>query len=299
MNEDQFLEKILKSHSLNDNSKELKELRKKKIEVTKLIEEEFEESSPNIREGGSLAKKTMIKDSYDGDIPCYFESDDTKPGSNLKEIYENVATALEKKYLVERKASALRILDTDNKSYTHIDVVPGRYVDDSKGDAYIHLKGREKSRLKTNLDKHIEHIRDSGHRDAIKMVKLWKHRNLLKTKTFVLELVVIEVLNDMKKTDKLSQKLRTFFLEVSSNIDDITIKDPANEGNDLSEIFDYGVRVTLKSHAEMAVNHLETNSDPIKAWEKIFGLPLADDDKASIAIISDLKSRPAQKPWGF
>ena len=49
----------------------------------------------------------------------------------------------------------------------HIDVVPGRFTDETKADAYLYQCGGDKKRLKTNLDVHLDHVRDSGVTDAI------------------------------------------------------------------------------------------------------------------------------------
>ena len=76
----------------------------------------------------------------------------------------------------------------------HIDVVPGRYTDDTRTDVYLHQNLANKERLKTNLQTHIDHVRDSGVADAIRLMKLWRVLNAIGLKTFVLELLVIDLL---------------------------------------------------------------------------------------------------------
>jgi hypothetical protein len=121
---------------------------------------------------------------------------DTAAGETLEEIYHNTASALEPTYVIERKPSALRPKDHDPQRFGvdfHIDVVPGRYIDDSKADTFLYQSSGEKKRLKTNLEVHINHVKDSGVIETIRLIKLWRERKGLKFKTFVLELLVIKL----------------------------------------------------------------------------------------------------------
>jgi hypothetical protein len=63
---------------------------------------------------------------------------------------------------------------------------------------YLFQSSGDKKRLKTNLDVHLDHVRDSGVIDAIRLAKLWKVRNGLPVRTFVLELAVIKLLEGHK-----------------------------------------------------------------------------------------------------
>src|SRR6266513_1722782 len=193
-----YLTKVLASQTLADDSDELKALQEQRAKVEQLLRDRFKDSSPTIRYGGSKAKGTMIRDAYDLDIVCYFPHDDTSAGETLEDIYNNVRTALATAYVVEPKGSALRLKDSSEKTRGvdfHIDVVPGRFTDDKKSDAFLYRSTGEKKRLKTNLDVHIKHVKDSGVIEAIRLVKLWKVRNGLSIKNFVLELAVIKLLN--------------------------------------------------------------------------------------------------------
>ena len=106
MTDNEYLQAVLKSQDLADDSAELKALTARREDVEALLRRAFPDSSPTIRYGGSKAKGTLIKESYDLDIVCYFPHDDTTAGDTLEDIYNNVAAALEKDYAVERKRSA-------------------------------------------------------------------------------------------------------------------------------------------------------------------------------------------------
>src|SRR5687767_2863600 len=150
MTPNEYLAEVLSAQTLASNSPELKDLQERRAEVEEHLREHFDDSSPTIRYGGSKAKGTLIKESYDLDIVCYFPHDDTTAGETLEDIYNNVAAALEKDYSVERKRSALRLRDKNMVDF-HIDVVPGSFTDDSETDCFLYQENGEKCRLKTNL----------------------------------------------------------------------------------------------------------------------------------------------------
>lgn len=269
MNTNEYLQAVLKSQTLSQDSEELKNLQEQRAKVEELLREHFKKSSPTIRYGGSKAKGTMIRESYDLDIISYFPHDDTSAGETLEDIYNNVRNALSSKYVVESKPSALRLKDRDPKNYGvdfHIDVVPGRYTDDSKSDAFLYQASGEKKRLKTNLDVHIKHVKESGVTDTIRLLKLWKIGNGLRVKNFAFELFTIDLLKG-KKSASLENQLKHVCTKLRDEVEDITIEDPANPtGNDLSELLSSAIRMELSSVAKRTLEIIERSG-----WEAIFG----------------------------
>lgn len=287
MDPDKYLESVLSSQELKEDSDELNDLRARKAIVQKIIEAAFAESSPTIRYGGSYIKGTLIKESYDLDIICYFGHDDTKPGDTLEDIYNNVKEILSEGYYVEPRTSALRLRskDADQVNF-HIDVVPGRFVEGDSGDAFLYQSSGEKKRLKTNLDKHIEHIKGSGHVKAIKLAKLWKIKYGLSIRTFPLELLVIKLLEGTTKDAPVSEKLLKVWKTLKDNSANIAVEDPANpEGNDLSEIFNESVLGGLSFAATQALSSIEQSG-----WGSIFGEQKQMTDQEKIQIIQQAAS---------
>ena len=268
MKANEYLEKVLESQNLDDDSAELKQLQDERAAVEKLLRKEFG-SSPTIRYGGSRAKGTLILEAYDLDIISYFPRDDADAGGTLEDIYNNVRNALQKQYAVEAKASALRVRSKDPAKYgtdLRIDVVPGRFTDDSKGDAFLYRASGEKRRLKTNLDVHIKHVKDSGVIDAIRLMKLWRVRNALTIRHFALELLTIELLKG-RNTHSLEKQLQHIWEELRDNVQDVSIEDPANpQGNDLSELLDDSIRAEISSLAGKTMKLIEE-----RGWEAVFG----------------------------
>ena len=296
MTTNEYLAKVLRLQALEEGSEELKALQERRAEVEKHICAAFEKSSPTIRYGGSKAKGTMIREAYDLDIISYFANGDTGAGETLEDIYNNVKEALGKHYFVIPKASALRLtnLSPAHRGVDfHIDVVPGRFTDESKTDAYLYLSTGEKGRLKTNLDVHIEHVRDSGVADAIRLVKLWKVRNGVNLKSFVLELLVIDLLQD-KKTGLASQ-LEHIWTELRDGSEDISVEDPANPtGNDLSGIWNDSVKAELTAVARRTLSLIEESG-----WEAVFD-PVEEKtatDKKDTLIRAAAAVAAPSKPW--
>ena len=129
MTPNEYLSKILDEQTLAEDSDELKQLRERRQDVEDLLRADFG-SSPTIRYGGSKSKGTMIKEAYDLDVICYFPRDDDDAGGTLESIFENVKKSLAKKYIVVPKTSAIRLQGQNYQDF-HVDVVPGRFVDDN------------------------------------------------------------------------------------------------------------------------------------------------------------------------
>lgn len=297
MTTSEYLNEVLRLQNLSDNSQELKDIQSHRADVEELLRTEFSESSPTIRYGGSKAKGTLIKESYDLDIICYFPSDESEAGDSLKDIYENVAKALGTKYLVTRKNSSLRLNSLDasaaNRDF-HIDVVPGRYVDETGSDCFIHQNNAEKERLKTNLDTHIAHVKESGVIEAIRLLKLWRVRKGISLKQFVWELLVIEILKD-KSSSSLEDQLEHVWSTIRDTEEPITIEDPANpSGNDLSQTVKDAWSL-LSSFSDSTLRTIEDSG-----WEGVFGsVSRPESTSARIASLTQAASTASvsSRPW--
>jgi hypothetical protein len=290
MTTNEYLEKILESQTLADDSRELKALRAKRDEVEGHLREAFG-SSPTIRYGGSQAKGTLVKDSYDLDVVCYFPREDDGAGETLEGIYNSVKEVLSKHYYVEPKGSALRIKGMDKVDF-HVDVVPGRFIEEDSYDVFLYRSSGEKCRLKTNIETHIEHVRDSGATDAIRLMKVWRTRHGFQLKTFVLELIVIDTLAG--STAALDKRLRKVLERLRDDADSIAVEDPANGGNDLSDAWNPSVRLAASTLASSTLATIDA-----AGWDSVFGkLPETDP-----AAVSDSLHRIARasvapsKPW--
>lgn len=292
--EEKYLQEILAEQKLANDSAEMKALRTEREAVEKVLAASFSSCDYSIRYGGSKAKGTLIKEMYDLDIVFYLHNGEEGAGKALEDIFFNVAKALRHAYTVQEKTSALRLRSKDGKSDLRIDVVPGRFTSDDGTDCYLYQNGAEKCRLKTNLDTHIAHVRDSGVLDAIGILKLLRVRFGLSIKQFAWELLVIELLKSKKKSS-LSSQLDHVLRSIEESDSPITIQDPANPtGNDLMPLLKASwseLRSTAKSVRTEVANN---------GWRGVFG-DLESEKAARIARLTSAASSIATpiRPWNI
>lgn len=291
MKNDEYLMAVLDSQTLAEDSSELRALRGHRATIEECLREAFG-SAPVIRYGGSQAKGTLIKESYDLDIVCYFPRDEEDAGDTLEQIYNNVKDVLSKDYFVEPKTSALRVKGLDKVDF-HVDVVPGRFIEEGSYDAFLYCSSGDRCRLKTNIETHIKHVRDSGVSNAIRLIKLWRTRNGIQWKTFVLELIVIDVLAG---TDGLSleEQVRTVFEKLRDDAGSITVQDPANSGNDLTELWNDATKASVSARAASALALIEAND-----WESVFGKVAEKTQDNAVEMLQRAAKASASptRPW--
>jgi hypothetical protein len=261
----EYLQQQLDSQGLTPSQE--KDLQSHKKEVTDFLRAEFG-ADPVIKYAGSREKGTMISDRYDLDIVCYFPSTDER---SLKEIREDLAKRLREKYETRPKASAERILDLKGATAPvdfHIDVVPGRFIEDTK-DVFLHVAYGDKERMKTNLKTHIDHIVNSGSVPVIRLVKLWAHRNRLQIKTFILELFVIEALSGSRSKSDLKQSFLNVLTAFETQFETMQLVDPANSNNAVSQLMPSGEKTSIAISAGSTLKSLK-DFDDIAIWQQAF-----------------------------
>lgn len=287
MTPEKFLQNLLDSQNLK-TEQELT-LKAHKKEVTDYLISEFQDKNPTIKYAGSYEKGTMIQDCYDLDIVCYFPDTDNR---TLKEIRDDVSSHLNKKYIMEDKASAERILNlkgtTAPQSY-HIDVVPGRFISGSS-DVFLHLAEGEKERLQTNLKTHISHIKDSGCVPIIRLVKIWAYRNNVKVKTFVLELFVVEVLSGSQSKSDIKTSFLKVLEEMKNRFETIQLVDPANTGNVVSRLMSTVDKIFVAQSANKAFEALKSEND-LAVWKSVFNEMMSSGSPTTSGLINPVSPR--------
>jgi len=289
MTYDEYLAAVLAAQKVGDDDVAL--LHKHRDEVEQLLRDELGQA-PRIRFGGSLAKATMIKESFDLDILCYFPYDDKSSGNTLEDTFNAVRDALKTRYAVVVKRCALRLHNIDttqpNRDY-HVDVVPGRYVDASHEDTWLYVTTPEKRRLKTNIEKHVTHIQSSTCHREIRLSKLWNIRKGLGIPTFVLELLVVKGLKG--RTFTTAGDGMTSFWTYVRDTEALKVEDPANpDGNDLSDLLDVNAQARLKHASRDALVAVERGE-----WPATFG-PVDGHDTAA-KVRSAATGVAFTKPW--
>lgn len=296
MTDAEYLNAVLRAQIFPPNAPELAAIEHHKDAVTALLHARFADARPTIRRGGSLAKGTMIRASYDLDLTCYFGADEDGAGATLKEIFHNVELALREDYWTEAKTSAIRLRSreiTGAGPDFHIDVVPSRFFDSTETDVWLYQNIHDRERLKTNLDTHIAHVRKSGVTDAIRLMKLWRVSYHVDVRNFALELMTIDLLKG-RKAVTLPVQIRAVLESLRYDAMDLVVEDPANPtGNDLSSILTEGTRRALQLQAHSTLVQIDS-----AGWESVFGAVAQEDRAASLARAAAAVPAAGQnRPW--
>ncbi|KPL87559.1 nucleotidyltransferase domain-containing protein [Herpetosiphon geysericola] len=250
MTNDEYFQGLLKQQDLT--TAEYNVLRGIRDKVEKLLA--VLEGRPRFYYGGSYGKNTIIRQKYDLDIVVYWPKDTSY---TIKGIYEGVGKQLKKEWgSVNSKTVAWEI---PFQSGFHVDVVPGRALDDGYVEANLYRTDTGTT-LKTSIKTHIGVVRNSNRRDAIRLMKLWRERKRVPfKKSFLLEIMTIE---GSKGQNSLENQLIYAFRYIRDKIETTKIQDPANSNNSLSDDISYTDKVLIKLAAQAALD--------AKSWGEVF-----------------------------
>lgn len=271
MTNHEYLKSILENEKIDHTVEETKSTR---AEVKDFLMSYYkdENKNPTFIYSGSIAKKTAVKSKYDIDVGLLFYNEDF---SSLEEMFEDVRKTLEKEYgraNTREQNVSIRI----SKNGHEIDVVPGRKLVNNKNDVYLHVQRDENTRVKSNLEKHVDEISTFGELETIRLLKIWKIKKGFKFKSFALELMTKKAL-DGTSLNGLDAKFKYMMEYIVDNIDSISLIDPANTNNNVAETLTDHQKSQIKKFARRALKCIDKNK-----WNCIFddgdGKCLDDED---------------------
>ncbi len=251
MTNQEYLESLLNSQRLSKT--ELDNLQTLRARIEAVLGSLS--GSPRFYYAGSYGKDTIIRENYDLDVVAYWPSDCSY---TLKDIFYGVGEVLKRQWTyVNPKTVAWEI---PFQGGFHIDVVPGRAIDSTFKYANLYRRDKDSS-LKTSIKVHIDTVRDSGRREAIRLMKLWKVRKKVPFKTFILELMTIEGCKG-KSLSELEPQLNDAFQYIRDNIVNARVVDPANTNNVISDDISTADKLTIKAAARAAID--------ARSWRDVF-----------------------------
>jgi hypothetical protein len=190
------------------------------------------EGSPRFYYAGSYGKRTIIRQRYDLNMVIYWPSG---VSYTIKGIYDAVGQVLKNHWQSVNSKTVSWELPFDGGF--HIDVVPGRALDATFKDANLYRTDTGTT-LKTSLKTHIDIVRNSGRRDAIRLIKLWRERKKVPfKKSFLLEMMTIAGCAGTR-FDDLGAQVQATLIYIRDNITTCSVEDPANSNNSLSDDLD-------------------------------------------------------------
>ncbi|MDA1283140.1 MAG: nucleotidyltransferase [Chloroflexi bacterium] len=197
---------------------------------------------PRFYYGGSYAKRTMIRESFDLDLVVYFPP---STQYSVKDFYQAVEKRLRADgRTVNRHNVALRL---PYKGGFHVDVVPGKAVDRSYKFANLYSAERDTTK-RTSIKVHIDQVRGSGHQDVIKLMKLWRLKHNVAIGSFPLEIAVIRALKGFRK-DTLADRTYVVLEFLRDQFATARLVDPANSNNIVSDEIPRGTKLAIQSAA--------------------------------------------------
>lgn len=105
---------------------------------------------------------------------------------------------------------------------------------------------------KTNIDTHISRVNNSGRRNEIIALKVWRENHRLEFPSIYLETLAIDALSGRHSSDTASNFL--YLLRyIGDNIGSLRVVDPANSNNILSDDLTAGEKRILSTQAQKSL----------------------------------------------
>lgn len=282
-NKNEHLNCVLESLKMGNVDDLMTKYKKKREEVKEALDKKYnskKETSPI--NSGSYAKHTAINTKFDIDICIPFKRDsfDTleEMANDVYDYFENEYEDDELDYVREQRVSTGLnfIIDGDD---IDMDIVPGRaikgeiYSDTFNLKLYVRAKdGKPATETKTNIKKHIDLISGkNAERDIIRLLKRWKHSHNKKYKSFFIELITIKAFENKKDNipNGIWEKLKMVMEFIKDNVETISLKDPANSNNIVSDTLTSSKKTSLSNDMKKMLKEIDDNSDNIKHYFEI------------------------------
>lgn len=252
MSNEDYLRELLISQNLTNY--QIENLKNQRDAIVREIKNEIP-GNPTLFNAGSYAKGTMIQASYDLDIVLYWAHDFQY---SLQNLYNTVGGFLQS---IGKRPRSKRVgWEIPFPGDFHIDVIPGKKIPNKPDYAYLYNNDNN-IRFQSSVKKHVSHVKNSRRQDVIRMMKLWKKRNNVSIKTFVLENMVIEGCKGLNRNN-LESQLNAAFDFIKDNITTLRIRDPANPQSIISDYMSSEEKNRTRRLANQAI---EANS-----WNQVF-----------------------------
>ncbi|WP_406684583.1 nucleotidyltransferase [Seonamhaeicola sp. MEBiC1930] len=324
-NKNEHLKKVLDTHDIN-KVESLDKFIAKKNAVKKALNEKFsEDKASNAIDSGSYAKHTAINTKFDIDCCIPFrqkEKEEDTGYSSLKDMFDDVYKYLRNEYTEDddditkedvrkQKVSIGLKFNIDGEEFD-MDVVPGRerpHNNDYNSNntdlsLHIHPPNRSKkevddnkTRIKTNIKKHVELLGGSERtheRKITKLLKVWKTERKNQNggkliKSFMMELYTKEAFDEADEIPNgLWEKVKMVMNHIIDNITENDLVDPVNSGNIVSDSMSDTAKSDTKRDMKKTIKDIDDDSDKIKEYFPInedYDNEDEDDSKASTASV--------------
>ena len=250
--DERFLRSLLNSQNLSSTQK--LNLTKQRRAVKSIIEAKFEK---NLRyfSVGSKKRKTIIGEVCDYDLVlCWHQTSEL----SIQSIYKAIGVELQNKWKkVRSKGITWKV--PFSKSF-HVDVIPAKAIDDDYNMMEVYNSDLEKP-IKTSFSVHIKVLQKQFAGQIVRLLKIWKVKKMVPIKTFVLEQLVVQSLQN-STGEPLEVKLELALNKIEL-IEELEVRDPANSENIISNDMTSAEKREVKKQCQIALNQLPD-------WLKLF-----------------------------
>ena len=200
---------------------------------------------------GSKAKGDAIKGKSDVDI--FVSITDPNNQHTVKEYYEDLYSFLKPRFATNslRKQNVSIGITYNGCS---IDVTPGKRVNHSTyvnyryyNDHNIYSRKNDSNTL-TNIQLHIDMVRNSGLTDEMMVLKIWRDCHNLELPSIAIEIITCEVLKH-QRTSSLYNNVKKVFETLRDTILYRRIIDPANTNNNIADTLTYSEKENIRKAA--------------------------------------------------
>ncbi len=181
----------------------------------------------DIQYSGSCAKGTGVQGGHDLDL---FISLNHQAPMSLKEIYWHLVQYLQANGWNPRPQN-VSVGVTWNG--TQVDLVPGKKQAGATTDHSLY-KRKADTWIQTNIDQHVNLVKNSGRTTEIRAVKLWRRLRGLDFPSFYLELTVIDALHQRPTTQPAGNVIAALQY-IEQHLPSARVMDPANSNNEVSD----------------------------------------------------------------
>lgn len=197
----------------------------------------FNSINIEMQRSGSRAKGDAIKGKSDIDI--FVSITDPINQNTVKDYYESLYSFLKPKF----NTNSLRKQNVSiGISYAgcNIDITPGKRINQhtyingrSYNDHYIYSRKLDRN-MQTNIQKHIDLVKNSGLTNEIMLLKIWRNCHALELPSIAIELLVVEILKN-NKSIYFYDNIKNIFEALRDTILTRRIIDPSNCNNNIAD----------------------------------------------------------------
>ena len=194
---------------------------------------------------GAYAKGTAVALCTDIDILIALKP---IPGMEMRDVYWSLFDFLTSRNLQpEAHSVAMRVRHKGVK----VDLVPACVAEDNPREHMLFHKDSAPE-IRTNVAEHVRLISSSGRTQEICALKIWRERNGVEFPSLYLELVTLDALAG-HRFGQLADNVLTVLRFIAERIRKVTVRDPANEDNVISDGLTRNEKQMLAKAAEKAL----------------------------------------------